>query len=154
VLVDLRLVVLEGSVCDGAHLAGLLLCKVRVGGWQVCADGSDNRASCIGDGALLVRVLEGGAGAGVLDAGGSYIGVVVDDRVAVVGDLGVRDRAPGFGVVGVVVGVVGRERGGRGSDDGADLLGGGHGYSVGLRGGGECGGFSWYVRLGLWRLMG
>jgi hypothetical protein len=127
VFVDLGLVVLESSVCDGAHLAGLLLCKVRVGGWQVCADGSDNRASCVGDGALLVRVLEGRAGAGVLDAGGSYIGVVVDDRVAVVRDLGVRDRATSFRIVGIVVRVVGRERGGRGSDDGADLLSGGHG---------------------------
>jgi len=126
VLVDLGLVVLEGSVGDGAHLAGLLLCEVRVGGGQVCADRSDYRAGCIGDGALLVRVLESGAGTGVLDAGGCYIGMVVNDRVAVVRDLGVGDRAPGLGIVGVVVRVVGRQRGGGCSYDRTDLLGGGH----------------------------
>jgi len=37
VLVDLGLVVLEGSVGDRAHLAGLFLCQVRVGRWEVCA---------------------------------------------------------------------------------------------------------------------
>ena len=47
-------------------------------------DGSNNRASCVGDGALVVGVLQGRAGAGVLDVGGGNVGVVVDDRVAVV----------------------------------------------------------------------
>lgn len=126
-LVDLGLVVFEGSVCDGAHLAGLLLCEVRVGRWQVCAHWADNRARCVGDGALLVRVLQGRAGAGILDVGRGNIGVIVDDRVAVVRDLSVRDRAPGLGVVGIVVRMVRRERGGRGTDYWADLLGGGHG---------------------------
>jgi hypothetical protein len=43
-----------------------------------------------------------------------------------VGDFGVGDGAAGFGVVGVVVRVVGGEDRGGGSHDGADLLGGGH----------------------------
>lgn len=127
VLVDLGLVMLEGSVCDGAHLAGLLLSEVRVGGRQVCADGADDGAGRVGDGALLVGVLEGRAGAGVLDLRRGYVGVVVDDRVSVMLDFGVCDGAAGFGVVDVVVRVVGRQRGRGGADDGADLLGGGHG---------------------------
>jgi hypothetical protein len=132
VLVDLGLVVLEGSVGDRAHLAGFLLCQVRVGRREIRANRANDGAGCVGDGALVVGVLEGRAGAGVLDVGGGYIGVVVDDGVAVVLHLGVGDRATSFGVAGVVVRVVGREGGGGRSHNGANLLGGGHGWSVWL----------------------
>ena len=127
VLVDLGLVVLEGSVGDRAHLAGLLLCQVRVGRREVRANRANDGAGCVGDGALVVGVLEGRAGAGVLDLRRGYVGVVVDDRVSVMLHFGVCDGAAGFGVVDVVVRVVGRQRGRGGADDGADLLGGGHG---------------------------
>jgi hypothetical protein len=123
VLVDLGLVVLEGSVGDRAHLAGFLLCQVRVGRREIRANRANDGAGCVGDGALVVGVLEGRAGAGVLDVGGGYIGVVVDDGVAVVLHLGVGDRATSFGVAGVVVRVVGREGGGGRSHNGANLLG-------------------------------
>jgi hypothetical protein len=154
VLVDLGLVVLEGSVGDRAHLAGLLLCQVRVGRGQVCANRSDNRAGGIGDGSLVVGVLEGGASAGILDVGGGNVGVVVDDRVAVVLHLCVGDWATGLRVAGVVVRVVGRERGGGGSDHWANLLGGGHGESVWWDG--LLVGCWWFGRrvLIFWRLSG
>jgi len=106
-------VVLQSCVCDGADLAGLLLGKVRVGWRQVCADRSNDGASCVRDGALLVCVLKCGASAGVLDACISNIGVVVDDAVAVMGNLGVGDWASGLGVFGIVVRVV-WGKGGRG----------------------------------------
>jgi hypothetical protein len=96
-----------------------------VGRRQVSAHWANNRASGIGDGVLAVRILEGGARAGVLDRLGDG-GVVVDDGVVVVGDFGVGDGAAGFGVVGVVVRVVGGQDRGGGSNDRADLLGGGH----------------------------
>jgi hypothetical protein len=125
VLVDLSLVVVQSRVCNRAHRARLLLCEVRVGRRQVSAHGADNRASGIGDGVLAVGILESRASAGVLD-GPRDGGVVVDDGVVVVRDFGVGDGAAGFGVVGVVVRVVGGEDRGGGSHDGADLLGGGH----------------------------
>ena len=58
--------------------------------------------------------------------------MAVDDRVAMVLHLGVGDRATSFRVAGVVVRVVGRKGGGGSSHNGANLLGGGHGWSVWL----------------------
>ena len=142
---------LERRVRHRTHLARLLLSKVRVGRGQVGADGADDGAGGVGDGAVLVCVLEGGAGAGarVLDAGGGDVGVVVDDRVAVVRDFGVGDGAAGFGVFGVVVRGVGGQGGCGRADDGADLLGGGHGLCCLVRWVvlDVWVGISWYVSL-------
>jgi hypothetical protein len=126
VLVNLSLVVFQCRVCHRAHGARLLLGQVRVGRRQVGTDWADDGARGICDRVLVVGVLERRARTGVLGGLGNG-GVVVNDGVAMVGDFGVGDGAAGFGVAGVVVRVVGREDGGGGSHDGADLLGR-HGY--------------------------
>ena len=129
-LVNLGLVVLQSSICHRANRAGLLLGEVRVGRREVSAHGTNDRAGGIRDRLLGVGVLEGRASGGVL-AGLRDSRVVVDDGVVVVLDLGVGDGAAGLGVAGVVVRVVGREDGGGGSHNGADLLGGRHGCGGG-----------------------
>lgn len=129
---NLRLVVLERSIGDRADLSGLLLVQSGVLRWQHGANGADDRAGSIGDGFLVVGVLESralGCIPGVSTFSGYWgAGVAVDDVVVVL-DLCVGDGTAGLRVV-REGGVAGWEdRGGR-SDDGAD---GGHVCGLCLR---------------------